>query len=140
MIDSLIALKDFEGVEGLPPLKELEALRRERGKKTSSEAEKERLKLEEAANVRVRRVDDKGRAYALGRRKCSVAKVWIQPGDGQFVVNGKDFDVYFPILDYRAALLRPFSETKTLGLWDVRCTVQGGGVTGEKSTCSHEFN
>ena len=131
MIESLIVLKDLEGVEGLPPLKELQELQNEKGKKKSSRAEQERLKQEEAAKERVRRVDDKGRAYGTGRRKCSVARVWIQPGDGKFVVNEKDLDVYFPILDYRAALLQPFSETKTLGLWDVNCTVKGGGVTGE---------
>jgi small subunit ribosomal protein S9 len=79
----------------------------------------------------VRQVDDKGRAYGTGRRKCSIARVWVQPGDGKFIVNDKQFDVYFPMLDHRAALLRPFSETKTLGLWDVTCTVKGGGVSGE---------
>ncbi|KAJ6374948.1 hypothetical protein OIU77_000008 [Salix suchowensis] len=55
----------------------------------------------------------------------------VQPGDGKFIVNDKQFDVYFPMLDHRAALLRPFSETKTLGLWDVTCTVKGGGVSGQ---------
>ncbi|KAK4352836.1 hypothetical protein RND71_028354 [Anisodus tanguticus] len=47
------------------------------------------------------------------------------------MVNDKEFDVYFPMLDHRAVLLRPFTETKTLGMWDVRCTVKGGGVSGQ---------
>ncbi|KAG5532090.1 hypothetical protein RHGRI_026637 [Rhododendron griersonianum] len=85
---------------------------------------------EEVAKARVRQVDEKGKAYGTGRRKCSIARVWIQPGDGIFVVNEKEFDVYFPMLDHRAALLRPFSETKTLGLWNIDCTVKGGGVSG----------
>ncbi|CAL5335743.1 unnamed protein product [Camellia sinensis] len=135
MLDSLIALKDLDGVQGLPPLKEIEDIRYLKNTRKSTRAEIERQKQEEVANARVRQVDEKGRAYGTGRRKCSVARVWIQPGDGKFVVNDKEFDVYFPMLDHRAALLRPFSETKTLGLWDISCTVKGGGVT-EFKTCT----
>ena len=131
MLDSLIALKDLEGIEGLPPLSEIEEMRYEKNSRKSSRAEIERQKQEEVAKARVRQVDDKGRAYGTGRRKCSVARVFLQPGDGKFVVNDKEFNVYFPMLDHRAALLRPFSETKTLGLWDINCTVKGGGVSGE---------
>ncbi|PQQ05865.1 uncharacterized protein Pyn_02687 [Prunus yedoensis var. nudiflora] len=131
MLDTLIALKDFQGINGLPPLREIEDIRYEKNTRKSSRAEIERQKQEEVAKARVRQVDDKGRAYGTGRRKCSVARVWIQPGDGKFLINDKQFDVYFPMLDHRAALLRPFSETKTLGLWDIECTVQGGGTTGQ---------
>ncbi|KAK6232319.1 hypothetical protein SCA6_002392 [Theobroma cacao] len=130
MLDSLIALKDLEGVDGLPPLSVIEDMRYEKNTRKSMRAEIELLKMEEIAKARVRQVDDKGRAYGTGRRKCSVARVWVQPGDGKFIINDKQFDVYFPMLDHRAALLRPFSETKTLGLWDINCTVKGGGVTG----------
>ncbi|KAJ4839245.1 hypothetical protein Tsubulata_037170 [Turnera subulata] len=133
MLDTLIALKDFEGVEGLPPLSEIEDLRYEKNTRKSTRAEIELQKQEELAKARVRKVDEKGRAYGTGRRKCSVARVWVQPGHGNFVVNDKQFDVYFPMLDHRAALLRPFAETKTLGLWDIRCTVKGGGVSGQLS-------
>ncbi|CAI0546565.1 unnamed protein product [Linum tenue] len=131
MLDSLIALKDFEGVEGLPTLGEIEDIRYEKSRRKSTRAEMERQKQEEIAKARVRLVDDKGRAYGTGRRKCSIARVWIQPGEGNFSVNEKQFDVYFPMLDHRAALLRPFSETKTLGRWDIDCTVKGGGVSGQ---------
>ncbi|XP_028757959.1 30S ribosomal protein S9, mitochondrial-like, partial [Neltuma alba] len=131
MIDSLMALKDFEEVDGLPPLREIEDMRYEKSTKKSTRAEIERQKQEEAAKARVRKVDEKGRAYGTGRRKCSVARVWVQPGDGKFIVNDKEFDVCFPMLEHRATLLRPFSETKTLGLWDVDCTVKGGGVSGQ---------
>ncbi|KAL3537653.1 hypothetical protein ACH5RR_001019 [Cinchona calisaya] len=131
MLDSLIALKDLEGIQGLPPLQEIENMRYEKSTRKSSRAEIERQKQEEVAKARVRHVDEKGRAYGTGRRKCSIARVWVQPGDGKFVVNEKEFDVYFPMLDHRASLLRPFSETKTLGLWDVNCTVKGGGISGQ---------
>ncbi|XP_077214544.1 ribosomal protein S5 domain 2-like superfamily protein [Tasmannia lanceolata] len=131
MLDSLIALKDLEGVEGLPPLREIEDMRLEKNERKSTRAEMERKKQEEIAKARVRQVDEQGRAYGTGRRKCSIARVWIHPGDGKFIVNDKEFDAYFPILDHRADLLRPFVETKTLGLWDVNCTVKGGGVSGQ---------
>ncbi|GMI71153.1 Ribosomal Protein S9 M [Hibiscus trionum] len=131
MLDSLIALKDLEGVDGLPPLSVIEDMRYEKNTRKSTRAEMERLKLEEMAKERVRQVDDKGRAYGTGRRKCSIARVWVEPGDGKFIINDKEFDVYFPMLDHRAALLRPFSETKTLGLWDIKCTVKGGGLSGQ---------
>ncbi|KAK4431465.1 30S ribosomal protein S9, mitochondrial [Sesamum alatum] len=131
MLDSLIALKDFEGIQGLPPLSEIEDMRYEKNTRKSSRAEIERQKQEEVAKARVRQVDEKGRAYGTGKRKCSIARVWIQPGEGKFFVNDKEFDVYFTMLDHRAALLRPFSETKTLGMWDVNCTVKGGGTSGQ---------
>ncbi|KAK3125908.1 hypothetical protein QOZ80_7BG0611250 [Eleusine coracana subsp. coracana] len=131
MIDSLILLKDVRGVPGLPPLSEIEDRAIQKLNATSSRAEVERQKQEEIAESRVRQVDEKGRAYGTGKRKCSIARVWIQPGDGKFIVNDKEFDAYFPILDHRADLLRPFTVTKTLGLWDVACTVKGGGVSGQ---------
>ncbi|XAR68383.1 hypothetical protein NMG60_11003484 [Bertholletia excelsa] len=131
MLDSLFALKDLDGIQGLPPLREIEDLRYQKNISKSKRAEIERQKQEDVAKARVRDVDEKGRAYGTGKRKCSVARVWIQPGNGKFMVNDKEFDVYFPMLDHRAALLRPFSETKTLGCWDVKCTVKGGGVSGQ---------
>uniref|UniRef100_A0A1J3GJ95 30S ribosomal protein S9 n=1 Tax=Noccaea caerulescens TaxID=107243 RepID=A0A1J3GJ95_NOCCA len=131
MLDSLIALKDFQGVEGLPPLTEIENMRREKSSKKSSRAEIELQMQEEIAKSRVRQVDETGRAYGTGRRKCSIARVWIEPGQGNFLVNDKEFDVYFPMLDHRAALLRPLAETKTLGSWNIKCTVKGGGTTGQ---------
>ncbi|XP_047336576.1 30S ribosomal protein S9, mitochondrial [Impatiens glandulifera] len=131
MIDSLIALKDMGDIEGLPPLHVIEDMRYEKNTRKSARADIERQKQEDIAKARVRVVDEKGRAYGTGKRKCSIARVWIEPGDGKFCVNDKEFDVYFPMIDHRAALLRPFSETKTLGNWNVKCTVKGGGVSGQ---------
>nr|AKM76749.1 ribosomal protein S5 domain 2-like superfamily protein [Erodium foetidum] len=131
MLDSLIVLKDFEGIKGLPPLSVIEDMRLEKTGRKSPRNAMELQKQQDLAKSRVRLVDEKGRAYGTGRRKCSIARVWVMPGDGNFFVNDKDFDAYFPMLDHRAALLRPFSETKTLGLWDVKCTVEGGGTSGQ---------
>ncbi|PHT27568.1 30S ribosomal protein S9 [Capsicum baccatum] len=129
MMDSLLVLRDLDGIQGLPPLSEIEEMRYQKNTRKSSRADIERQKQEEVAKARVKQVDEKGRAYGTGRRKCSIARVWVERGGGKFTVNDKEFDVYFPMLDHRAFLLRPFTETKTLGLWDVRCTVKGGGVS-----------
>ncbi|CAL9098210.1 unnamed protein product [Musa textilis] len=93
---------------------------------TSTRAEIERKKREEAAKAWVRLADEKGRAYGTGRRKCSVARVWIQPRDGKLAVNEKQYDACFPILDHRFGLSL---QRKLFGLWDVDCTVEGGGVS-----------
>ena len=130
MINSLILLKDVRDISGLPPLSEIEDEAIKKLNATSSRAEVERQKQEDIAKARVRQVDEKGRAYGTGKRKCSIARVWIMPGDGKFIVNEKEFDAYFPILDHRAELLRPFTVTNSLGRWDVTCTVKGGGVSG----------
>ncbi|KAJ3682974.1 hypothetical protein LUZ60_013201 [Juncus effusus] len=130
MLDSLILLKDVRHIPGLPPLKEIE--HRAIAKLNSSSRSSDSPKSEDqSANLHVKRIDEKGRAYATGRRKCSVARVWVWPGEGRFVVNEKEFDVYFPILDQRAELLRPFTVTESLGKWDVKCTVKGGGTSGQ---------
>ncbi|GJV89420.1 28S ribosomal protein S9, mitochondrial [Tanacetum coccineum] len=101
----------------------------EKNTRKSTRADIERQKQEEIANARVRQVDSQGRAYGTGKRKCSIARVWIEPGEGKFIINDNQFDVYFPMLDQRAALIRPLTETKTLGLLDINCTVKGGGVS-----------
>ncbi|KAF6164499.1 hypothetical protein GIB67_025325 [Kingdonia uniflora] len=130
MVDTLTSLRDLEHLGELPALTEIEDKYRDRDEIKAKRAQMEREKQEIIDKSRVREVDENGRAYGTGRRKCSIARVWIQPGDGNFVVNGKQFDFYFPMLDQRAALLSPFVETKTLGLWDVKCTVKGGGTSG----------
>lgn len=131
MIDSLILLKDVSDVPGLSPLREIEDRAIAKLNAPSSRNEIEKRKQEEVAKTRVKQVDEKGRAYGTGKRKCSIARVWIQPGSGKFLVNDKEFDVYFPLLDHRADLLQPFTVTDTLGRWDVNCTVKGGGVSGK---------
>ena len=116
MLDSLMALKDLDDVPGLPPLSTIEDMRYEKNTRKSTRADIERQKQEEIANARVRQVDSQGRSYRTGKRKCSIARVWIEPGEGKFLINDNQFDVYFPMLDQRAALLRPdLTATKTLG-------------------------
>jgi len=81
--------------------------------------------------------DEFGRAYATGRRKNAVARVWLKPGSGKVVVNGKDQVVYFgrPVL--RMILKQPFEEAGRIDQFDVMCTVNGGGLSGQAGALRH---
>lgn len=135
-LDSLIALKDFTGIEGLPPLELIEEMDPE-GEKKAMRREIERLKQEEIDKTRVKTVDEFGRAYATGKRKESIARVWLYEGQGKFTINGKAFDNYFPDIANRVHMLEPFVQTSTLGAFDVRSTVKGGGTTGQSGAIRH---
>ncbi|HOP49009.1 MAG TPA: 30S ribosomal protein S9 [Ignavibacteriales bacterium] len=67
----------------------------------------------------------------VGRRKNSVARVKLVSGTGKITVNGKEFEQYFPIPEVREDILTPFKVTETLGKYDVKANVYGGGVTGQ---------
>jgi len=79
---------------------------------------------------KVRELDALGRGYGTGRRKTSVARVWLRVGSGQILVNDKNFIDYFQPIQ-RKSVLEPFIETKTAGCYDVMCTVKGGGISGQ---------
>lgn len=68
---------------------------------------------------------------ALGRRKTSVARVYLSAGNGQIVVNGKDITTYFPTLMLQGDINRPFVITNTVGQFDVKANIDGGGVAGQ---------
>nr|GEU46463.1 28S ribosomal protein S9, mitochondrial [Tanacetum cinerariifolium] len=104
ILDSLISLKDVDNVPGLPPLSTTEDMRYEKNTSKCTRADIERQQQEEIANARVRQVDSLGRAYETGKRKCNVARVWIEPSEGKFLLNDNQFDVYFSMLDQRDAL------------------------------------
>ncbi len=72
-----------------------------------------------------------GAAYGTGRRKSSVARVWIKPGSGKVVVNKKELHNYFVRDYYIKTIMKPFVDTNTFGQYDVSCTVLGGGTTGQ---------
>ena len=83
----------------------------------------------ELPKIRERKVDEKGRSYGTGRRKTSIARVWISEGCGQITVNDKNFCDYFTQTP-REHVLEAFVTSKTAGFFDVRCTAQGGGPMG----------
>ena len=83
------------------------------------------------------KIDDLGRAYATGKRKNAIARVWIKPGSGKVVVNGKDITEYFgrPVL--RMIINQPFERAERAGQFDVQCTVTGGGLSGQAGAVRH---
>lgn len=76
--------------------------------------------------------------YATGRRKTARAKVWIFPGGtGRIIVNGKDYREYFPRILYQKEILQPFEVTNTVGQFDVKAKIEGGGPTGQAEALRH---
>lgn len=89
------------------------------------------------ATVKKEPKDKLGRSYGTGRRKNSVARVWIKSGSGQVTVNGLEFEKYFPRGTHRTIILQPFDVTKTSGDFDIQCTVKGGGHSGQSGAIRH---
>ena len=87
--------------------------------------------------IRVKEVDAQGRAYATGRRKDAVARVWLKPGSGKVTVNGRDQEVYFARPTLRLVLNQPFQISEREGQYDVIATVKGGGLSGQAGAVKH---
>ncbi|MDA9318279.1 30S ribosomal protein S9 [Octadecabacter sp.] len=81
--------------------------------------------------------DELGRSYATGKRKDAVARVWIKPGSGKVIVNGREQATYFARPVLRMILLQPFEITGTAGQFDVMATVKGGGLSGQAGAVKH---
>ena len=92
---------------------------------------------EDAAPVHVQKLDAQGRAYATGRRKDAVARVWLKPGSGKITVNGRDQEVYFARPTLRLVINQVFGITEREGQYDVVCTVKGGGLSGQAGAVKH---
>ena len=89
------------------------------------------------APVHVQKLDKLGRAYATGKRKNAVARVWIKPGKGQTTVNGKPLDVYFARPVLRMILNQPLVVANRIGQYALFVTVAGGGLTGQAGAVRH---
>ena len=77
------------------------------------------------------KLDFKDSKYATGRRKTSIAKVWLKKGTGKIHVNGKNYDTYFKRESHKTQVLRPFNLINQATSYDVKCNVRGGGATGQ---------
>ena len=77
------------------------------------------------------KLDFKDSKYATGRRKSSVARVWLKKGNGMIYINGKKMNEYFKKTNLQISVIRPLTLTKRENEFDVRCTVKGGGHTGQ---------
>ena len=89
------------------------------------------------APLRAQELDAYGRAYATGRRKDAVARVWVKPGTGKVTVNGRDQEVYFARPTLRLIINQPFAVTDREGQYDVIATVKGGGLSGQAGAVKH---
>src|SRR6188508_2025826 len=91
----------------------------------------------EAAPMREQQLDKQGRAYATGRRKDAIARVWLKPGSGKIVINGREQDVYFARPTLRLIINQVFDITDRKGQYDVIATVKGGGLSGQAGAVRH---
>ena len=85
----------------------------------------------------VAKIDEQGRAYATGKRKNAVARVWIKPGAGRISVNGREFATYFARPVLRMVINQPFAAVNRENQYDVVCTVKGGGLSGQAGAVRH---
>jgi small subunit ribosomal protein S9 len=92
---------------------------------------------QEAAPLREQQLDKYGRAYATGRRKDAIARVWLKPGSGKIVINGREQEVYFARPTLRLVINQPFGVAGREGQYDVVATVVGGGLSGQAGAVKH---
>lgn len=83
------------------------------------------------------KIDAYGRAYATGKRKDAIARVWIKPGTGKIVVNGRESKIYFARPVLRMLMNQPFEAANRQEQYDVACTVSGGGLSGQAGAVRH---
>jgi small subunit ribosomal protein S9 len=90
-----------------------------------------------AVSEEKKNIDELGRVYATGRRKSSSARVWLKPGKGKITINNKDISVYFgrPVL--RMIVNQVFETTNSASMYDITCTVKGGGLSGQAGAIRH---
>ncbi|MGE0501989.1 MAG: 30S ribosomal protein S9 [Rhizobiaceae bacterium] len=90
-----------------------------------------------AAPVRVQKLDKSGRAYATGKRKDAIARVWVKPGTGKITVNDKDYDKYFARPVLQMVLQQPIVAANRSGQYDIIAKVIGGGLSGQAGAVRH---
>ena len=91
--------------------------------------------MEQAPNIE--NLNFKESKYATGRRKKSIAKVWLKKGSGKIIVNGKDYEQYFKRVNHKSELTKPFEIINQSTAYDVRCSVKGGGHSGQVGAMIH---
>lgn len=83
------------------------------------------------------KIDAQGRSYATGKRKNAIARVWVKPGSGKIIVNGREAPIYFARPVLQMIIAQPFSAANRSGQYDVWCTVSGGGLSGQAGALKH---
>ena len=97
----------------------------------------EEVSMDAVAAPREPKRDDLGRSYATGKRKDAVARVWIKPGSGRVMINGREMNVYFARPVLQMVLRQPFEVASVTGQFDVMATVKGGGLSGQAGAIRH---
>jgi len=103
----------------------------------SAPTEEKAAAPESKAEKKEPKIDDLGRSYATGRRKESVARVWLKKGSGKVTVNGKSQDDYFSRQTHLLVLNQPFLIVERVNAYDVIATVKGGGLSGQAGAVRH---
>ena len=91
--------------------------------------------MEQSPNIE--NLNFKESKYATGRRKKSIAKVWLKKGTGIIIVNGKNYDEYFKRVNHKSELTKPFEIINQTTSYDVKCSVKGGGHSGQVGAMIH---
>ena len=86
------------------------------------------------------KIDAQGRAYATGKRKNAIARVWLKPGKGTITINGRDQETYFARPVLRMMIAQPLSVSERLGQFDVVATVEGSGLSGQAGAVRHAIS
>lgn len=89
------------------------------------------------AIIHEKKVDEHGRSYATGKRKTAIARVWLKPGSGKVVVNGREAKNYFPRATHMMMINQPFELTDRENQFDIMCTVKGSGPAGQAGAVRH---
>jgi len=129
--------KKEEAVKDLKEIGAAVAEAKVEAKAESKEKEEAVVAVAEAPVKKEPKLDDLGRSYATGRRKDAVARVWLKPGAGKVIVNGKDQTDYFARHTHRLILNQPFLVVDRVGKFDVMATVKGGGLSGQAGAVRH---
>jgi small subunit ribosomal protein S9 len=102
-----------------------------------AELKKAPVGVETPAVAREKVIDAQGRAYATGRRKNAVARVWVKLGTGKIIINGRDQTIYFARPTQRMMIQQPFDVSQRNNQFDVIATVSGGGLSGQAGAVRH---
>ena len=91
--------------------------------------------MEQVSNIE--NINLKDSKYATGRRKKSIAKVWLKKGSGKIIINGKNYEEYFKRVNHKGELTKPFEIINQTTSYDVKCSVKGGGHSGQVGAVIH---
>jgi len=93
--------------------------------------------IENEQDKKLPKIDNLGRSYATGKRKNSISRVWIKKGTGKYIINNIDYNNYFKRIALRMIINQPFITSNKEGVFDVFCTVSGGGLSGQAMAIRH---